>query len=137
VHPDLPAESEKIVDVRERPFSFSSAPKPLAFVHVQNITDGRKLSQAWKTASTIAHDNTSGLFLDRPRRPETAPLVYRCQLIINNASNDVASAGGASIGGASNNRDASDYDDARNNRGDGSNDGASNGDNRRSTFRSC
>jgi hypothetical protein len=27
-----------------------------------NITDGRKLSQAWKTTSTIAHDETGCLF---------------------------------------------------------------------------
>jgi hypothetical protein len=36
-----------------------------------NITDGRKLSQAWKTAK-VAHDKAGGLFLDGPGRREAA-----------------------------------------------------------------
>jgi hypothetical protein len=36
-----------------------------------NITDGRKLSQAWKTAK-VAHDKAGALLLDRPRRREAA-----------------------------------------------------------------
>jgi hypothetical protein len=32
-----------------------------------NIADGRKLSQAWKTAK-VANDKAGGLFLDSPRR---------------------------------------------------------------------
>jgi len=48
------------------------APSPSLRSLRMNITDGRKLSQAWKTASTIAHDKARIQFFDSPGRPEAA-----------------------------------------------------------------